>query len=434
MKWENSIVKIKVKSTEIDLKHPLNIFGTETSSGTGFFFCNNKKLILTCYHVVKFAVDIEVIYNYKNNCKAEILYIFPDDDLAIIIIDKDYSDIVPLRFIEIKYDENYDVFTIGYPLNSKTIKISKGIISGYQESLIQTDATLNSGNSGGPLVLKKKEKYYVIGVNVSKMVNNNAEKTGFVVPFYRFKILNNMIISCTKEIINKPVMYFSYQKLIQEELINEIYKDYELYKTKQIGVRITFINQTFYISKFLKANDIILKVNDKELDYNGYVKFDFFPEKINIDELGLWFAENDDIIFTVLRDNKEIIISFKLKIIDKNLIDYHNIPSSKKYYINKNGLIISAITESHLDNIFDKLNLPPSKIIKILNRYLFQKDLFTIYLADIDFNYNNIFHKFPIGDIIIEINNKKIENYNDFINIETIKSIKTIDNEIYYVN
>jgi serine protease Do len=243
MKWENSIVKIKVKSTEINFRHPLNIFGTESSSGTGFFFCEDKSLILTCYHVIKYAVDIEVIYNYKYNCQAEIKYIFPDDDLAIIkIIDiNKVKDNVSLNFIEISDDKNYDVYTIGYPLNSKTIKISKGIISGYQDSLIQTDATLNSGNSGGPLILKKDELYFVIGINVSKMVGD-AEKTGFVVPYYRFKILYEKITEYKNIIINKPVLYFDYQKIIQNELINELYQRQTNYIDKQIGVRITFIN------------------------------------------------------------------------------------------------------------------------------------------------------------------------------------------------
>ena len=48
------------------------------------------------------------------------------------------------------------VVTIGFPYNSENLIITKGIISGYQDSLIQTDSSLNSGNSGGPILIDHK--------------------------------------------------------------------------------------------------------------------------------------------------------------------------------------------------------------------------------------------------------------------------------------
>jgi S1-C subfamily serine protease len=431
MKWENSIVKIKVKSIEVDFSHPLNEYGTENSSGTGFFIKDN--LILTCYHVVKYSVDIEVIYNYKNNSRAKIKYIFPDDDLAIIEIEKKFTDIKILKFKEIDGNENYDVFTIGFPLNSKTIKISKGIISGYQDSLIQTDATLNSGNSGGPLILYDGKEPKIIGINVSKMVGN-AEKTGFVVPYYRYKILAKYL-EHDNIIINKPLIYFDYQRIIQDELIDKVYEKHPDNKNKQNGVLITLINKKFYIYPHLQENDIILKVNDNDVDYNGYAKFDFFPEKINISELGLWFVEGDTLKFTILRNDIIINPVITLKIKETNILDYHIIPTSKRYFVKNNGLVLSIVTKSHLEN-FSKLELSLSKIVKILTRYSYQQDLFTVYLADLDFESKNTFHKYPIGDIIIEINDKRFNNYEEFNNLvaKNINKIKTIDNEIYYIN
>jgi hypothetical protein len=429
MKWNLSIVKIKTRAYEVNFNHPLNMFGTEEYSGSGFFFSNNKRLILTCYHVVKYASNIEVMYNYINNCKAYVKYIFPDDDLAILEIDTDYNDTVPLECYEIKENIEDDVFTVGYPLKSKTIKISKGIISGYQDSLIQTDATLNSGNSGGPLILMKDNKYKVIGINVSKN-GDGAENTGFSVPYYRFKILYDKYlydyvpeVCSNNNIINKPLMFFDYQKLLQDDI-----KPYD-----KVGVRITFINKNYYIAKYLSIDDILLSINGNDVDNNGNVKFDFFTDKINISDLCLWFIEGDNIKLEILRNNKIIIHEFKLEIIKTNIIEYH-VPTNK-YYINKNGLILSIITRSHIDNLHD-LDLNLTNIVKILNRFLYQQDLFTVYLADLDVEYHNDFNKFPIGVIIIEINGKTFNNYEEFSKIimDDIKMIKTIDNEIYYVN
>jgi hypothetical protein len=173
-----------------------------------------------------------------------------------------------------------------------------------------------------------------------------------------------------------------------------------------------------------------LSINDNDIDNNGYVKLPFSPEKINISDLGLWFVCDDIIIFKILRNNKIIIQKIKLEIIKTNIIEYH-VPENK-YFVNKNGLILSIITRSHIDKLHD-LNLELENIVKILNRFLHQQDLFTVYLADIDINYNNKFNKFPIGNIIIEINGIPFNDYNKFIEItkNDIKMIKTIDNEIF---
>jgi PDZ domain-containing secreted protein len=66
-------------------------------------------------------------------------------------------------------------------------------------------------------------------------------------------------------------------------------------------------------------------------------------------------------------------------------------------------------------------------------------DIFTVYLADL--NYKKIlvkqkYVKYPIGDVIVEINDMKFNNYEEFINIvknHEISKIKTIDNEVYYL-
>jgi S1-C subfamily serine protease len=57
-----------------------------------------------------------------------------------------------------------EVLTLGYPLGMDSLKLTEGIISGRQEGLFQTDAPLNPGNSGGPML---NEEGKVIGINVA---------------------------------------------------------------------------------------------------------------------------------------------------------------------------------------------------------------------------------------------------------------------------
>ena len=83
------------------------------------------------------------------------------------------------------------VTAIGYPLSSDKLKFSSGIISGLHGILLQTDAPINEGNSGGPLIKfsNNVDSLEVIGVNSSKVKSSIADNIGYVVPINIFKII-----------------------------------------------------------------------------------------------------------------------------------------------------------------------------------------------------------------------------------------------------
>ena len=453
MNFDNIVVKIVVIKNNIDLNNPLNDNSRNEVSGTGFFIFKN--LIITCYHVVEYEVNIKVIYKNNLKKKAIVKYIFPDDDIAILeIIDEEpiFHNIQLLDFKIIKKQSPGKVYTIGFPMDSNNIIKTEGIISGFQESYIQTDAAINPGNSGGPLIIfdKKTNKYKIIGVNVSKL--EDAENTNFVVPSYRILILLKKIFSqeCLKNdiVFKKPKLIFDYQNLEQQKLINyfKIPNKQDIILNKQDiipstqdiipnkqGIMITNINKNYYLSNFFKTGDILLSINGNSIDYNGYVKINFYPEKILIDELGLWFTEGDELTFEILSNGNIDLIKIKLEIINKNIMSI--LPNYPKYFISKNNLIFSIITTEHFDKL-NKLKLNQIQKITIINRYLRQKDLFTVYLAGLENDiYKEDFNEFPVGDIIIEINDKTFNNYEQFMNImkNNIFKIKTINNEIYFI-
>jgi hypothetical protein len=437
MNWGKSVIQLIVKSTKIDYSHPLNIHGTITKMGTGFFITNN--IILTCYHVVKYAVNIEILYEQTNNITGTILHIFPHDDIAIIRLDKDIDDAIILERFVIKNNEQNtrEVLAVGFPLGSKNIVVTSGFISSYHESLFQVDATLNPGNSGGPLLIKEDNMYKIIGVNVSKIIEG-GERTGFVVPIYRCMIMENKLNSI---ILKKPIIYLDYQELIQDKFREEYFgENNNTFSKKMNGIRITMLNSNYYISKYLKVDDVILSINNNMVDYNGYVTFNFFPGPIPFNDIGLWFIEGDILEFKIYRPSDKTIRieKIKLEIIDTNAMDFYNINSLPTYFVENNGLILSVITKDHLKKL-KHLNLSIIQCVKILSRFINQMDQFTVYLSDI--NYMKVlksqkFIKFPVGDIIIEINDIKFNSYEEFIKIINsmkILKIKTIDNDIYYL-
>ena len=160
----------------------------DIGSGTGFIF-DEDGYILTNYHVVKDASQINVSMFDGRTAGAHIIGTHPDGDLALIKIDLPELSAVELgSSAQLLVGEV--VFPIGNPGGEQFARsMTMGLISGINRkmiladgnlyTLIQTDAAINPGNSGGPLVNCNGE---VIGINSAKIVDADFEGMGFAIP------------------------------------------------------------------------------------------------------------------------------------------------------------------------------------------------------------------------------------------------------------
>ncbi len=138
------------------------------SSGTGFYVSNTGHII-TNHHVVDGCNKIKLTYKGKE-ISADVLAVDKMNDLAIL-----KADIIPSKVYSVATEDASlleDIIVAGYPLGKKVsaaIKTSKGSVTalaglGDNYSEFQTDAALNQGNSGGPIM---NQKGNVVGVAVA---------------------------------------------------------------------------------------------------------------------------------------------------------------------------------------------------------------------------------------------------------------------------
>lgn len=282
------------------------VFGPQTqkgqSMGSGFIVDSNG-YIITNAHVIGDGQyeNITVSLIDGSTEVGEVLWYDATLDLAIVKINKTGLPTVELgNSDELKVGE--PAVAIGNPMTLDLERtVTQGIISGLNRSiafedgtviepLIQTDASINSGNSGGPLFNAKGQ---VIGINTAKM--STAEGLGFSIP-----------INTAKPIIDQ---------IIKDGKLSEVYVgikgvDVETYETAlgidiaaEYGVVVveTTVNSPA-IEAGLKAGDVITAIDGDKIQSMSDLKRNLYEYK-----------DGDKVEVTIVRNGEEQKITMTLK-------------------------------------------------------------------------------------------------------------------------
>ena len=235
--------KPKAKNSQTADKNTL----VPASSGTGFFVSNNGHII-TNDHVIVGCRNVTIAQQGKY-VEVDVIAYDEKNDLAIL-----KSDIRPKKFYRISKEDPKlmdDVVIAGYPLGNKVstgIKTTKGSVTslsgmGNNFSEFQTDAALNKGNSGGPIIDKGGN---VIGVAVAKI-----EKEG--IEGFNFGIKSSVLKSFTNS-NNLKLITASRSRISQNQLTSLV------------------TDGTVYIDCWLTISDIekIMKQSSEKAFYSEY--------------------------------------------------------------------------------------------------------------------------------------------------------------------
>jgi len=275
-------------------------FQEQSGIGTGFIV--EGGYVFTNKHVVDANIDYSVVLNDgETSYKVSQINKDPLNDFAILKIDSGGATLPSLTLgSSANLQVGQTVVAIGNALGEFSNTASKGIISGigrsiqaggigqseYLDNVIQTDAALNPGNSGGPLLdLEGK----VIGINVARA---SGENIGFTLPIDSVK----SVYSRFKEVgeIQRPYMGIRYTLNTSEaSKLNRV----------PVGAVITDVLPGTPASKAgLEKYDVITKVDGQDVNAKNTLARIVAEKKVN-----------DNIELTVDRGGKSLTIGVKLE-------------------------------------------------------------------------------------------------------------------------
>jgi serine protease Do len=226
--------------------------------GSGVIVDARNGYVLTNWHVVRDAQEVEVVTQDNRHMPAEWVRTDPASDLAIIKVKGDHMIEAPLGDSD-RMEVGDAVLAIGSP-EGLTHTVTSGIISakgrttggaGSYQSFLQTDAAINHGNSGGPLVNMLGE---VIGINAAIVSRTGVnEGIGLAVP-------SNMARSVMTQLIEKGKVTRGYLGVVIQNVDEKLAKSFNLPGME--GALVSQVSEGSPADKAgIKAGDFIVAVD-----------------------------------------------------------------------------------------------------------------------------------------------------------------------------
>ncbi len=291
----------------------MNSDGSVLSTGTGFVYSKDSKYgyVLTNAHVVSSGNNIVGVLSNNNTTSLTVLGSDTYTDLAVLRMDvKDVLGVASIGNSKNTPVGN-TVFTVGSPMGSTYAgTVTKGILSGkdrlietsnslasesYIVKVLQTDAAISPGNSGGPLVNLAGD---VIGITSLKLVDEQVEGMGFAIPIE--DAMNYVDTLAQGKTIERPLVGVQ---------ILDLTNKYTLYRyginvdsSIKAGVILIKVNSGYPASDAgLKDGDIVTKIDGEDVTTVSEFKYQLYQHKIG-----------DTIEVTYYRDGKENKTKLKL--------------------------------------------------------------------------------------------------------------------------
>lgn len=287
------------------------------STGTGFVYKNEngKGYILTNHHVIESGDEIHVVFTNHESVKATVVGSDKYADIAVLSVESENI----LAVAEIGNSKEArigdTVFAVGAPIDSSAYSwsVTRGILSGKDRlvevslnnssvsdwvmSVLQTDAAINSGNSGGPLANSNGE---VVGINSMKLASSSIEGMGFAIPIEMVTAVLDRLENNEK--ITRPLLGVSLADINNDYYLrrNNIYIDSSI---KNGTVVFQVENNSTASEIGLKKGDVILKIDNIEIKNTTHFKYLLYKHQVGDKVKIEYFSDNETKAIEVTLNN-----------------------------------------------------------------------------------------------------------------------------------
>ena len=358
-----------------------------TALGSGFII-DKKGIVVTNNHVIQGAEDIVVSVNGSTEYKAKVIGTDPYMDLAVLQIEADEK-FKPVNFGNSDKARVGDwVIAIGNPYGFGGT-VTSGIISsinrdirmGKYDDFIQTDASINVGNSGGPLFNLNGE---VIGINTAIIAPGSSGSVGI-----GFAIPSNAASNVINQLIEFGETKRGWLGVRIQEVTKEI-AEVENLKTPEGALVASVAEKSPADKAGIKAGDIILEFDGKKVDTMRRL-----PKLVAQTEVG------KKVIVKIWRNQKLIskrVLLGRLESSEQFKAETETEPDTSKY-VKVEKLKIS-IRDLNKDDISER-KLPKNTTGVVVTEILEGSPLIFV----------------TIKDVIVELQKKKIISSKQFSNL-----------------
>ena len=411
---KKALVKVYTSHQLFDYLSPWQYGQSVNSTATGFIIDGEK--IITNAHAVLNSKFLQVRKEGDSKkYKAVVKFTSEEYDLALVEIeDKSFfKGTVPLKLGTLpEIQEKLTVY--GYPLGGDKLSTTQGIVSRMEHNTYtltnrkfligQTDAAINSGNSGGPVVSKGK----VVGVAFAGL--NSADNIGYFIPV---NILNNFLEDIKDgKYDGSPLLGVEWLELESPSHRRMLgIED----KTGGILIKKVFKNSPF--EGVLQKNDVLMKLDNYPIEYDGTIEFRK-NEKTDFSYVNQQKKYGDNLSYEIIRDKKTKTGQVKLekKDIKYTVVTEVTIETPPSYMV-YGGLLFEPLTSNYMAGVIEKLG-------SVYDREELYKDykelvvLVRVLPFDVNLGYTD-----AVNQIIVKVNGEKYKDFKDFA--QKVKNVKS---------
>ena len=414
MSVKKALVKVYTSHQLFDYLSPWQYGQSANSTATGFIIDGER--IITNAHAVLNSKFLQVRKEGDSKkYKAVVKFTSEEYDLALVEIeDKSFfKGTVPLKLGTLpEIQEKLTVY--GYPLGGDKLSTTQGIVSRMEHNTYtltnrkfligQTDAAINSGNSGGPVVSKGK----VVGVAFAGL--NSADNIGYFIPV---NILNNFLEDIKDgKYDGSPLLGVEWLELESPSHRRMLgIED----KTGGILIKKVFKNSPF--EGVLQKNDVLMKLDNYPIEYDGTIEFRK-NEKTDFSYVNQQKKYGDNLSYEIIRDKKIKTGQVKLnkKDIEYTVVTEVTIETPPSYMV-YGGLLFEPLTSNYMAGVIEKLG-------SVYDREELYKDykelvvLVRVLPFDVNLGYTD-----AVNQIIVKVNGEKYKDFKDFA--QKVKNVKS---------